>query len=84
MNFDNYAAPEFTVGSLIRHDKTLRYRATYGVPLGTVFFDKILPKPLKDIVFTFSYEYYRAFSNITNYAYANNKLEGMLTKRLEF
>lgn len=84
VNFDDYKAPEFTVGALIRHDKTLRYRATYGVPLGTAFFDKILPKPMKDIVLTFSYEYYRAFSNITNYAYANNKIEGMLTKRWEF
>ncbi len=84
VNFDDYKAPEFSVGSLNRHDKTLRYRATYGVPLGTVFFGKILPKPMKDIVLTFSYEYYRAFSNITNYAYQNNKLEGMLTKRWEF
>jgi tetratricopeptide (TPR) repeat protein len=84
VNFDDYKAPEFTVGSLIRHDKTLRYRATYGVPLGTVFLDKILPKPMKDIVLTFSYEYYRAFSNITNYSYANNKFEGILTKRFEF
>ena len=84
MNFDGYKAPEFTVGALNRHDKTLRYRATYGVPLGTAFFDKILPSQMKDIVLTFTYEYYRAFSNITNYAYQNNKIEGMLTKRLEF
>ncbi len=84
VNFDDYKAPEFTVGSLVRHDKTLRYRVTYGAPLETLLIGKILPKPMKDIVLTFSYEYYRAFSNITSYAYGNNKIEGMLTKRWEF
>lgn len=84
VNFDDYSTPEFAVGNLIRHDKTLRYRATYGAPLETLMIGKILPKPFKDVVLTFSYEYYRAFSNISNYAYANNKIEGMLTKRWEF
>jgi hypothetical protein len=39
---------------------------------------------LKDIVFTASYEFYRALSNITNYSYTNSKFQMMLSKRLEF
>ena len=84
VNFDNYASPEISVAGMRRHDKSLRYRLTYGTPLTTIFFGKILPKPLKDIVFTGSYEFYRALSNITNYSYTNNKCQLMLTKRLEF
>ncbi|MDD5225765.1 MAG: tetratricopeptide repeat protein [Candidatus Omnitrophica bacterium] len=82
--FDRYQSPQFSVSSMHRHDNTIRYRATYGVPLGTAFFDKILPGPLKDIVLTISYEYYHALSSITNYTYTNNKIEGLLTKRMEF
>jgi hypothetical protein len=82
--FDRYQSPQFSVASRHRNDNTIRYRATYGVPLGTAFFDKILPKPFKDIVFTISYEYYHALSSITNYTYTNNKIEGLLTKRMEF
>ena len=84
VNFDNYEGPEISVAGRTRHDKAIRYRATYGVPLGTVFLNRILPKQLKDIVLTFSYEFYRSLSNITNYSYTNNKIEGMLTKRMEF
>ncbi|MFH0984995.1 MAG: tetratricopeptide repeat protein [Candidatus Omnitrophota bacterium] len=84
VNFDNYDTPEFSVASKIRHDKSMRYRVTYGTPLTTIFFGKILPKPMKDIVFTASYEFYRALSNITNYSYTNNKFQIMLTKSLEF
>jgi len=84
VNFDDYASAETSVAGKNRHDKAMRYRVTYGVPLGTVFFDKLLPKPLKDIVFTASYEFYRSLSNITNYSYTNNKFQGILSKRLEF
>lgn len=82
--FDSYEAPELSVAGRHRHDKIMRYRFTYGAPLETLYIGKILPKPFKDIVFTFTYEYYRSLSNITNYTYTNNKLEGLLTKRLEF
>jgi hypothetical protein len=84
VNFDNYDTPEFSVASKIRHDKSMRYRVTYGAPLTTIFFGKILPKPMKDIVFSGSYEIYRALSNITNYSYTNNKFQLMLTKSMEF
>lgn len=82
--FDRYASPEYSVSSMHRHDNTIRYRATYGAPLETLGVGKILPVPFKDIVFTISYEYYHALSNITNYTYTNNKIEGLLTKRFEF
>jgi len=82
--FDRYQSPEFSVSSMHRHDNTIRYRATYGVPLETLLIGKILPKPLKEIIFTISYEYYHALSSITNYTYTNNKIEGLLTKRMEF
>jgi hypothetical protein len=84
VNFDSYETPEFSVASKIRNDKSLRYRVTYGTPLNTIFFGKILPKPMKDIVFTGSYEFYRALSNITNYSYTNNKFQLLLTKRFDF
>ncbi|HOW58148.1 MAG TPA: hypothetical protein PLO78_00320 [Candidatus Omnitrophota bacterium] len=82
--FDSYEGPELSVAGRHRHDKIMRYRFTYGAPLETLLVGKILPRPFKDIVFTFSYELYRSLSNITNYSYTNNKLEGLLTKRLEF
>lgn len=82
--FDNYQAPEFTIASRNRHDKILRYRMTYGVPLTTILIGKILPKPFQDTVWTFSYEYYHALSNITNYTYTNSKIETILAKRFEF
>lgn len=84
VNFDNYESPEISVAGKVRHDKAMRYRLTYGTPLTTIFFGKILPKPLKDIVFTGSYEFYRSLSNITNYSYTNSKFQMILTKRLEF
>jgi hypothetical protein len=84
VNFDTYDAAEISVSGKVRHDKAFRYRVTYGTPLTTIFFGKLLPKPMKDIVFTGSYEFYRSLSNITNYSYTNNKLEMILSKRLEF
>jgi hypothetical protein len=82
--FDNYKGPEISIAGRVRHDKIFRYRVTYGAPLTTLLIGKILPGFLKDIGFTFTYEFYRSLSNITNYSYTNNKLEGLLTKRLEF
>lgn len=81
---DAYQGPEISIAGRIRHDKIFRYRVTYGAPLTTLLIGKILPKLLQDISLTFSYEFYRSLSNITNYSYTNNKLEGLLTKRLEF
>lgn len=82
--FDNYDAPDFTVAWRHRRDKSMRYRVTYGIPLTTLMLGKILPGPLRDTVFTFSYEYYRAHSNITNYSYHNNKIQALLGFRFEY
>jgi len=82
--FDRYQSPQFSVSSMHRHDNTIRYRVTYGAPLETLLVGKILPKPFKDIILTISYEYYHTLSSITNYTYTNNKIEGLLTKRMEF
>jgi len=82
--FEDYKSPEFSVSGRHRHDKNIRYRLTYGAPLTTLFIGKILPKPFKDILFTGTYEYYHALSNITNYTYGNNKFQCLLSKRWEF
>ncbi len=82
--FDDYQSPEFSVGALERHDKSIRYRITYGAPLTTLLIGRILPKPFKDILFTGTYEYYHALSNITSYTYGDNKFQLILSKRWEF
>ncbi|HTL47714.1 MAG TPA: tetratricopeptide repeat protein [Verrucomicrobiae bacterium] len=81
---DVYADPDVAIASQIRKDGTLRYRVTYGVPLETLYIGKLLPSVLRGIVWTFSYEYFRSLSNVTNYTYRNNKMQGMLTKKWEF
>lgn len=86
LNFyaDDYDSPEFSVSGMHRHDKSMRYRFTYGAPLTALYVGKVLPKPFKDILFTATYEYYHALSNITNYTYTNNKFQMLLSKRWEF
>ena len=81
---DNYGSPEFDVSGRHRHDNIIRYRITYGAPLTTLLIGKILPKPLGDILFSASYEYYHALSNITNYTYGDSKFQCLLSKRWEF
>lgn len=81
---DVYDEPELAIAARLRRDNSIRYRVTYGVPLESAPLGKYLPGPLKDILFTFSYEYYRSLSNITNYTYRNNKFQAMLSKKWEF
>ncbi len=83
-DFDYYQEPDVTIAGRIRRDKGFRYRMTYGAPLTFFLIGKILPGPFKDVTLSFTYEYYRSLSNITNYTYTNNKLQGLLTKSLEF
>ncbi len=82
--YDRYDEPEVAIAGRFRHDKIFRYRVTAGAPLTALYIGKILPGLFKDIVFTLSYEYYRSLSNITNYTYTNNRIEGLFTKRWEF
>ena len=89
---DNYEAAQLTLSGMHRRDKTIRTRTAYGAPL-TFYFDEpvqwvwgknMLPKFLKDFILSFTYEYARELSNLTNYTYGNNKFSMMLSKRLEF
>lgn len=72
-NVDGYRAAEPAVSQRARRDATYRARATYGVPLAFV------AKALRDASWTLTYEYYQATSNLTNYAYSNNKYSTLLT-----
>lgn len=84
LGVDAYDEVDIVIAARRRRDKTLRYRVTYGAPLETLLIGKVLPGPMKNINFTFTYEYFRSFSNITSYTYRNNKFQLMLSKRIEF
>ncbi|OGW83207.1 MAG: hypothetical protein A2Z83_06325 [Omnitrophica bacterium GWA2_52_8] len=90
--FEYYDKVDTSIASRHRHDKTLRYRTTYGLPLKAIPFNKLLPphlmRPLdfmiRDVTLTLTFEYYRAVSTITNNTYKNFKYQGMVTKAWEF
>jgi hypothetical protein len=84
VDFDRYDEPDIAIANRIRHDASLRYRVTYGAPLTFFLIGKILPYHFKDITLSFTYEYFRSLSNIRNYTYTNNKVQGLFTKSLEF
>ena len=76
-NYDIYNAPDQTLSSIMRRDKTLRVSGTLGAPLSFIH-----PR-LDDLILTVTYEYYQALSNVKNYAYTNNKIAGLLAYRWE-
>lgn len=89
---DNYEAPQLTLSGMNRRDKTIRTRTAYGAPL-SFYFDEpsqwlrgkdTLPGFMKNFILSFTYEYTRELSNLTNYTYGNNKFSVMVSKRLEF
>ncbi len=71
--YDQYQDPDVALSPVYRRDTITRVDATYGAPL------TLLHPKLKDLLFTFTYEYYWAQSSVENYAYTNNKIVGMLT-----
>ncbi len=82
---DRYWGIDGTIAGRHRHDNLLNYQVTYGAPLSFFFFgSKYLPKPVKDVTFSVSYEYFHSVSSITNYSYVNNQYQGLFTKRWEF
>ena len=83
-DLDAYQGLDTSIASYHRRDHTFRYRVTYGAPLTFFLIGKILPSQLADITASFSFEYYRSCSTITNYTYSNYQYQGLLTKRLEF
>ncbi|OGR59950.1 MAG: hypothetical protein A2X36_06805 [Elusimicrobia bacterium GWA2_69_24] len=72
-NWDRYDAADQSVCSVKRVDHAYRLSGTFGTPLGFIY------KPLKDLLWTFTYEYLKSRSNIVNYAYSNNRISTMLT-----
>lgn len=84
LGFDAYDGLDTSIASRYRKDRTLRYRVTYGAPLTFFLIGKILPSQLADITASFSFEYYRSLSTITNYTYYNYQYQGLLSKRWEF
>ncbi len=88
IGFDYYDEPEVAIAGRHRRDKSLRYRATYGVPVRLLAIDKLLPRfmdrVLDNMTMNLTYEYYRSLSTITNFTYRNNKFQVLLTKTIEF
>ncbi|MBI5239191.1 MAG: tetratricopeptide repeat protein [Elusimicrobia bacterium] len=77
VNEDHYKQADTAIGGGYRKDTTMRAAGTLGAPLG------LLHPKLKDLLWTLTYEYYHALSNVPNYAYTNNKLATMITYRWE-
>jgi hypothetical protein len=75
LHFDQYPHPDIVISGNHRSDKTGRLSFTAGAPLSLIH-----PK-LKDLLATFTYEYYQAISTINNYAFTNNKIAALLTYR---
>ncbi|MFI5345889.1 MAG: tetratricopeptide repeat protein [Elusimicrobiota bacterium] len=73
LNVDNYGNADPLVGPGLRRDTILQTDVTYGAPLS------LLHPKLQDLVLTLTYENYDAMSTLSNYAYTNNKISGMLT-----
>jgi hypothetical protein len=77
INEDHYKQADAAVGNRYRKDTLMRANGTLGAPM------KLLHPRLKDLLWTLTYEYYHALSNVPNYAYTNNKLATMVTYRWE-
>ncbi|HVE13500.1 MAG TPA: tetratricopeptide repeat protein [Elusimicrobiota bacterium] len=77
LQFDDYRQVDEALTAQARHDEILRVAATYGVPLSLVH------PALKDLLLTFTYEYYQAMSSVENYAYTNNKLGTLLLYKFD-
>ena len=84
IQLDRYDAPDPFVSQRKRMDKVLRYRLTYGAPLGFFVPEKWLWSPLSDVTAAGSFEYFRSTSNITNFDYRNFKGQFLLSKTWSF
>lgn len=77
VDLDRFLAPDLSISSGERADDKTRVFWTFGQPLG------VLGKFFEPLLFTATYEYLHANSNILNYGYTNNKVNGMLIYRWE-
>jgi tetratricopeptide (TPR) repeat protein len=73
LNVDNYPYADTAISSGLRRDTTLQADLTYGAPL------TLISPRLKDLLFTFTYEYFDSMSTLSNYGYTNDKISGLLT-----
>ena len=86
---DQYDDPDLFVSGRTRQDTIMRFRGTYGAPIG-YFADLVtgeqetLPSYISDITFTGALEWLDSASNLPNYDYSNLKAQFLLTKRWEF
>lgn len=86
---DQYDDQDPFVSARTRQDTIMRFRGTYGAPLG-YFADLVtgdketLPSYISDITFTGALEWLDSASNLPNYDYSNLKAQFLLTKRWEF
>jgi Flp pilus assembly protein TadD len=85
---DQYDDPDLFVSARTRQDTIMRFRGTYGAPLGffagLVAGPEALPSYIADITFTGALEWLDSASNLPNYDYSNLKAQFLLTKRWEF
>lgn len=81
---DVYQTSDISVIDQIRRDNGLRYRFTYGLPLDSLAFGRKIPALLRGFLVTFTYEYFRSSSSITNYTYRNNKIQTMISRKWDF
>lgn len=77
LTFDEYDQPDVALSTRYRRDTTLRASATYGLPL------ELAHPALKDLLLTFTYEYYQANSTLKNFGYTNNKIGTLLTYKFD-
>ncbi|MFI5345054.1 MAG: tetratricopeptide repeat protein [Elusimicrobiota bacterium] len=73
LNVDNYPYADTAVSSTLRRDTTIQADITCGAPLS------LIDARLKDLLFTFTYEYFDSMSTLSNYGYTNDKISGLLT-----
>lgn len=84
LQLDRYDEADPFVSQRKRMDKIFRYRLTYGAPFKFFFPDGWLWVPLRGIVASGSFEYFRSTSNIPNYDYRNFKGQFLLSKTWSF
>lgn len=81
---DRYIVPDVAIRDITRHDDIIRYRITYGAPLGFIFGGGTLWEELEDITLTGSVERLRSSSNLANFDFNNWKSQALLTKTWRF
>lgn len=82
---DLYDEPDAALIARNRRDEQLVAATTYGVPLSLLVPQGWAAREwLTDTSLALTFEQTRADSNLINYTYSNSKINGMVTKQLEF